>query len=165
MKTLDIYQNRLNKLLEKLEDLETWKQKDKMINYVFEQAQWFQKFQLDNQTPDRLLRAGGRLVGCYTSLEAKAGEKEVIYRLAEMTCKEVRDSLMVSFKSDSTTITEARARAQSEVQDAELDVCLKKLEHERYKAATKGAMSMATMVQTALRAKGYQQTSTGLQNQ
>jgi hypothetical protein len=163
--SLNIYKNKLNKLIDKLETLEVWKEKDNLIKYVFEQAKWFQTYQLDKQDTDKLLGIGGRLVGAYAFLEAKSSEKMVISKLAELSCKEVKDSLMISLKDDDTTITEARAKAQSQMQEAELDVLLKELEYKRYHAATQGAVNMVIMCQVVLKSKNYESAQTNFQKE
>ena len=164
-KTFNIYENKLQKLIDKLEDLEVWKEKDKLIKYIFEQAKWFQTYKLDTQDMEKLLEVGSRLVGAYAFLEARTSEKMVISKLAELSCKEVKDSLMISFKGNDRTITEARAMAQSEMQDAELDVLLKELEHKRYQAASQGATNMVIMCQVILKSKGYERSSSNIQDQ
>jgi len=163
-KTFNIYESKLQKLMDKLETLEVWKEKDKLIKYVFDQAKWFQSYKLDSQDIEKLLEIGSRLVGAYAFLEARSSEKMVISKLAELSCKEVKDSLMISLKDDRTTITEARARAQSAMQEAELDVLLKELEYKRYQAASQGATNMVIMCQVVLKSKGYERSSTNLQN-
>jgi len=164
-KSFNIYTNRLKKLMGKLETLEVWKEKDKLIKFIFKQAKWFQSFQLDTQDVKSLLEIGGRLVGAYAYLEAKTSERMVAAKLAELSCRDVRDSLMISLKDDNTTITEARAKAQHEMQEAELDVLLRELEHKRYYAATQGAMNMVIMIQSVVKAKGYEHSSSKLQKE
>lgn len=137
-----------------VEDLETFKSKDKLIKNVFDISDWLINKNLDELDESTLLRAGGRLSGIYTYLGNFASRARVERDVYEQQLGEELNKLTTEFYGEAENkITLSRARAKQMVGSLEKLLIIKESEKNNYENLMNACQSMISFIQSAIKVK------------
>jgi hypothetical protein len=148
------FDRKVKETLSFVEDIETFKNKDKYIKYVFEIADWLINKNLDEADESTLLRIGGKLSGIYAYLgnwSARARTERDVY---EQQLGEELNRLTTELYGEAEgKITLSRARAKQEVSELEKLVIIKENEKNNYENLMNAIQSMISLIQSFLKIK------------
>lgn len=157
MRPFDVYQDKFAELTKRLETIEHLGEKDTAVASVLRISKEILGRPLDNQSTAWLLSAGGELIGQYHYLANMADNREARFSLAQLAYRSVRDNLMIGYKDSEQfagmKITEAKARAEQDLTDAQVDLVAREYEATRYRTAAEVAMEIKSFIQSTIRSK------------
>lgn len=147
------FNDEITKTLSAVEDLESFKNKDKLIKNVFEISDWIINKNLDELSESMLLRAGGRLSGIYTYLGNYASRARTERDVYEQQLEEELNKLTTELYGEAEKITLSRARAKQMIAPLEKILIIKENEKNNYENLMNATQSMISFIQSAIKVK------------
>lgn len=148
------FEEKIDKTLSAVEDLDSFKGKDKLIKNVFEISDWLINKNLDELNEGMLLRAGGRLSGIYTYLGNYASRARAERDVYEQQIGEELSRLTTELYGEAESkITLSRARAKEMVAPLEKVLIMKEQEKNNYENLMNACQSMISFIQSAIKVR------------
>ena len=147
------FKEKLEKNLAKLDSFEGFLKKDKTAELVINIARNILSKPQDFQSTDWLLQNGAKLASYYAYLEGKANQTKAEAEVAGITHSSVVDGLLIVYRAEGANTTEARAQAKCELEEAAVEVEVKKQLAGYYNATARTAEKIVSFVQSTLRNK------------
>ncbi len=148
------FDENIKKTLSAIEDLESFKNKDRLIKNVFEISDWIINKNLDELSESMLLRAGGRLSGIYTYLGNYASRARAERDVYEQQLEEELNKLTTELYGEAESkITLSRAKAKQMIAPLEKILIIKENEKNNYENLMSATQSMISFIQSAIKVK------------
>lgn len=155
---LQEYHKKREKLLAQMTTIKELEKEDEIIGLVLNISRdILSKDQSSNI--EWLLNRGNKLVQYGGFLDRKYVEEWGGYRVAEMAFKSIRDALIITSKADYKNVTEAKAAANRDTQEAEIDALAREMKSELYKKSADFCKNMVMFIQTTLKWREHEYTA------
>lgn len=146
------YRDKISSYMAQATSIEALAKTDSAIDNVLQTARWLLKNPLSDPTKGAVLTTiAGKLVGLAYALETKAADLKLDAEVAEIAKRGMKNESMLRRVGGDKKVTEARAEAEQEVEGMEVDVLLRKHLANHYQIASELALTMVTVIQSALR--------------
>lgn len=156
------FRDKCEAALADIKDLDSFRQTDKMVDYVMTTANWLFTTHLDQHNPSVLISTGGKLTGVYAYLGQKSARARAERDVYEQKADEMKKAIVLEHVKDKQyKVTEANAMASQEMSGMNDLVLQKEAEKNSWEAITNACQTMTMFIQSALRVKEGERYATG----
>lgn len=136
-------------------NLNEFRESDKIVDYVFKMGREIFDNNLDQKTPDYMLRIGGKLSGAYGYIAQKSAYARAERDVYEQKCEEVEKELTLTYLAENNKykVTEVRARVMSDVSDLRDLVIAKEAEKNQWEGIANACDKMISFLQSGIKVK------------
>jgi len=149
------YEKKRLELQKQLQTMKEFEKTDKVVNHALEISRNVVRCPADYKSIPTILEQGRQLTGYLGPLGFKSNEAWGEYKVAEVAWKHVKDGLLLAYKGEKLTATEARAQAGREMTDAEVDTIAREQRYKNYEIAIEMCDKVVSFIQTTI---GYLKT-------
>lgn len=152
------FREKCDAALAEIGNVDQFRQSDEMVDFVFRVGRSLFDEPLDQLTPDRLIRMGGKLTGAYAYLGQKSARARAERDVYEQKADEVEKELVLEFvRGKQYKVTEAKARASVEMEGLHAQVIQKESAKNQYESIANATQTMIMFIQSAIRVKENEQ--------
>lgn len=163
---VELFKAKCNTALSQINNLESFRKSDYMVDFVFLLGKSLFDSPLDTQSISRLMNAGGKLVGAYPYLGQKSSYARAERDVYEAKLSEVEKELFLQYVTEKYKVTEIKARISNETEIIKEFVIQKEVAKNQWESITEACQAMFSFCQSALRIKQSElSASSNLQNQ
>lgn len=161
-----LFREKCEVAMAKVQTIEEFRATDPMVDFVFKVGRELFDRPLDQQSPDRLLQLGGKLVGAFPYLGQMSARARAERDIYSQKLDETEKEIMIKLLDSDYKVTQARAEVAIEVMPIKDIVTFKEAQKNQWENITEACQSMVMFCQSALRVKeGERFSSSRVQNQ
>ena len=150
---VELFKKKTEVAMAKISSVEKFRKTDTMVDLVLTIGKYLLDKPLDIQSPDVLLKNGGRLTGAYAYLGQKASFARAERDVYEQKLSEVEKELTLNYLDGDYKVTEVRARVSGDVEELKELVLQKEAEKNQWESITESCSTMIMFIQSALKMK------------
>jgi hypothetical protein len=150
---LQSFKAKIATTLANIQDVDEFRESDKMIDFVFETGRKLFDTPLDQQDIPLMLRTGGKLTGVYVYFGQKSARARAERDVYSQKASEVEKERLLQLLHAGTKVTEARAAVAGEVQELTDLVLEKDVAKNQWENITDATEKMVSFIQSAIRVK------------
>ena len=162
MTYIDQYKEKLAERLGKLETFKDFRKKDDTINKAYEEAKEIFTHPGSVNNPAGMIIRGHRMATFYGYCASMSIEKKAEYEAAELTCEELRDTILLEISETESKVTIAKTKADLEVVEAKDDVIFRKAQAGYYNAAAEMCSTVVSLAQSSCKVMQMEYSHQGI---